>query len=713
MNRIKNFIKYIPNKLLLTIITLLLLIYAIIALYLSSIILLFTEIETFWRIILIIVILILTFIFILSGANLLLQNKIKKIIPYFITVIIFGIIQLTGAYYIDKLYSSINKISKEEITYSTSIVTLIDSDLNKIEDLKNKKIGIISNKDSIDGYIISKEIIDTYKLDKNNTFIEYDEFILMLSDLYNKVLDAIFISSNYVTMFSAVDQFENISSETKIIFSLSKKMKKEGKNNVVKKKLTDPFTLLIMGVDSKAEDIHSGSAFNGDSLMLITFNPNTLNATILSIPRDSYVPIMCLKNKAKDKITHAAWYGEKCMIDTIENFTDINIDYYIKTNFKGLVRLVDTLGGIEVDVPITFCEQNSNRQWGNKTIYVKKGLQTLNGEQALALARHREDLKRCGEYYVNNKMNDIKRGLNQQLVLKAIVNKAKEIKNINKVYDILNIVEKNVDTNMTTSQILSFYNIFKDIVKHNKMPNNNEILSFQRLYLSGYDQYIYDDQFRKIYYYIPYNGSIQDIVEAMKINLNLKTPELIKTFSFSINDPYELKLIGKGPYSEKRIAVVPDFTKNTKEFALNWGTNNNIKITFNIIESNDDDYHQDQIIEQNIPPNSLLSRINTDVGIILTIVNKTSSISEKINCTLSENEEHEKCIVPNFIDKSITDVDNWLNSIIYNFIATKSKETTTDPLKNSIVFEQNIPAGSKVIDLTGTEFIIKYYLLEE
>ena len=52
---------------------------------------------------------------------------------------------------------------------------------------------------------------------------------------------------------------------------------------------------------------------------------------------------------------------------------------------------------------------------------------------------------------------------------------------------------------MTTSQILSFYNIFKDIVKHNKMPNNNEILSFQRLYLSGYDQYIYDDQFRKIF----------------------------------------------------------------------------------------------------------------------------------------------------------------------------------------------------------------------
>ena len=61
-----------------------------------------------------------------------------------------------------------------------------------------------------------------------------------------------------------------------------------------------------------------------------------------------------------------AWQGEDCMIDTIENFLDITIDYYVKINFAGVVQLVDTLGGVEIDVPYNLCEQNSKRQWGCK-----------------------------------------------------------------------------------------------------------------------------------------------------------------------------------------------------------------------------------------------------------------------------------------------------------------------------------------------------------
>ena len=76
--------------------------------------------------------------------------------------------------------------------------------------------------------------------------------------------------------------------------------------------------------------------------MLITFNPETLNTTMLSIPRDTYVPITCFSGQAKSKITHAAWNGETCMMNTIENFTGINIDYYVKINFKGVI-IMDNL----------------------------------------------------------------------------------------------------------------------------------------------------------------------------------------------------------------------------------------------------------------------------------------------------------------------------------------------------------------------------------
>lgn len=86
----------------------------------------------------------------------------------------------------------------------------------------------------------------------------------------------------------------------------------------------------------------SSSSSNSDTLIVVTFNPDTLTATMLSIPRDSYVPISCNGN-AKSKITHAGWQGVSCVENTIENFLDIDIDYYVKLNFKGLVGLVDAL----------------------------------------------------------------------------------------------------------------------------------------------------------------------------------------------------------------------------------------------------------------------------------------------------------------------------------------------------------------------------------
>ena len=147
-------------------------------------------------------------------------------------------------------------------------------------------------------------------------------------------------------------------------------MKLENKNNILasNKKLDEPFTVLLMGVDSTLNSINTNTAFNGDTLMLITFNPKTLNATIFSIPRDLYVPITC-RNNGKAKINSSSVGGVSCVIDTIENLVDIKIDYYSKINFKGVVDLVNALGGIDVNVTYSFCEQDSKRSFKNM-IYV-------------------------------------------------------------------------------------------------------------------------------------------------------------------------------------------------------------------------------------------------------------------------------------------------------------------------------------------------------
>lgn len=710
MKKIKDAYLQSPFKTFLLITSLLLFIYFGSSIYLSFNLLLFSKIETFLRIVIILIVFFVTFLIIYKYYQSLLKSKKKtKIIVIIITLLI--IIQLISAFAINKIYRSLGNINKNQITYTTNLITLTNNDINNINDVKNKKLAIINDKHNIEGYIISQEIINRYKLDQNNEIIQYESFIQMLNDLYDQTVDAIFVSGNYITMFSAIESFEEIKLDTKIIVSQSKKENKT-KEKTKEKVLTEPFTILIMGVDSTKEDINSGSAFNGDALILITFNPKTLNTTILSIPRDTYVPIMCFKNKTENKITHAAWHGENCMIKTIENFTNIKIDYYVKINFKGVVDLVNALGGIQMDVPITFCEQNSKREWGNKTIYLKAGWQTINGEEALALARHREDLKICGKYYVNNNMNDLKRGLNQQLVLGAILNEVKNINSINKIYNLLNIIEKSIDTNLKTNQILNFYNIGKDIIKHNKKIKNDDILLLERLYLNGYDQYIYDPSFGKsLYNYNYYQESLNEVIIAMKINLELEEPLLIKTFSFSINEPYQQQIIGKDISGKKRIQVVPNFTVRSRQEAIDWGINNNIKIAFDIIDSADNDYLQNQIIKQSVPINTLLSHINAN-GIILTIINKIQPKTEKINCTLLENENISDCLMPNLINNSISEVDKWLNKIHFNFIVTKIKETTIDPLKNGIIFEQSAEPNCKISDI-GAELIIKYYMLEE
>lgn len=479
--------------------------------------------------------------FTITGFKCIKKNKTKNYVWYFIFLIIFISAELFISININKISNSLSKITNTEAGYSSSIVVLKDSNIKSIDDLDDKKIGMISDSNNIEGYTLPMEVVEEEKIDEKS-IIKYDDFIEMINDLYDNEIDAMFISSSYVSMFVTEDGFENIAEETKVIYEKSKKAIK--KQNTTGKTLNEPFTLLIMGVDSSSSSLKKSNSFNGDTLMLITFNPNTMNATILSIPRDTKVPIACTKSKAKNKINSTGAYGADCVMDTITNFTGIEIDYWVKVNFQGVISLVDALGGIEVDVPYAFCESDSKRRFGNNTIYIEKGLQTLNGEQALAFARNRHTWPAyCGKKYSNYTSNDFIRGQNQQQIVKAAVNKLKNIRSLSEVYEILDIVGDNIDTNIDKDTMITGFDTFKNIIFNSKNINSDDFIGTQRLYLSGYDNTI-----NGIYYFEYYKQSLEEIVDAMEINLELKEPEMDKEFSFSINSPYEDKQIGKGTY---------------------------------------------------------------------------------------------------------------------------------------------------------------------
>lgn len=573
--------------------------------YFTYSLMLLKSIETKIRIGIIIFLIILSILFIKTIIkNIFKKKKIKTIIITIISLIISAGIIILG-YNINRVYSAIANISSTSQTYSSSIITRINSEINDIKDLSQEKIGILSDKESIDGYQIPQEIISENKLE--NEIIEYDNYLELINALLDEKINAIFLPTNYQILFANIQGLENLKETTKIIYTKDKNVKVKKTLNT--KNLDEPFTILLMGVDSENEEI-KGSSFNGDSLVLITFNPKTLNATMLSIPRDTYTPITCFAGQKKNKITHAAWYGETCMMSTIENMFDINIDYYVKINFKGVVNIVDALGGVDVNVPYNFCEQNSNREFGSNTIYVREGQQTLNGEQALALARNRHPwTEYCSYEWTNYNSNDFIRGQNQQLVIQGMLNKIKNINSIDTFYDMLDSISKSMETNMSTDNILSFYNIAKDILSKN--TNNTSDLSsligFEKMYLSGYDQTIVDyDGINNtgsglaLYNFVPYSGSIKDISDAMKANLGLQEQQITKKYEFDINNPYEQYIIGKGNYTDYSLSLLPSFVGRDVSEAQSYCNARGISLTINKVETTSSSL-DGEIMTQSLP----------------------------------------------------------------------------------------------------------------
>jgi len=299
----KKIIKVTTN--IFTIIQLLVMAFVIYSIYLIN------GIETEIRYFIMILTLIVNIVFIIILKRILRKNKlIRYIIFIIISAIIIGVQGFLG-FFIFKTYSSLDGLNKNKITYTSALVVLDEKDY-KIDNLKNLNIGIINDTTSIDGYVLGVKIIEEKKLNDKNTIIEYEDFSTLMADLYNETLDAIIISSNYPSMFKSIDEYEKIETETKIIYEKSKEYTKseiadytgeEMVNFNTSDKVDKPFTVLVMGIDSAAKTLNKNATGNGDALMLVTFNPKTLNATILSIPRDTYVPIACFANQKENKIT--------------------------------------------------------------------------------------------------------------------------------------------------------------------------------------------------------------------------------------------------------------------------------------------------------------------------------------------------------------------------------------------------------------------------
>lgn len=479
--------------------------------------------------------------------------KKKKIWFTILTIftIIFAVIFGVTSHYIDFVYQKIeNFVTKDTSTYTTVLIGLKGTTLTN-----DSKIGMITDESDRTGYILPLEFMKKENMKQEISY--YGNYTELLEALYNKEVDAIFITKDYPILYRNEEKYQNIANETEILKEYSKEMKTEESELLAStKSLTEPFTVLFLGVDSESKDgLDANAAFNGDTLMLVTFNPKTLTATMLSFPRDTYVPIYSSSDRMlyQNKINASAAYGTASTVNTIEHLTGINIDYFVKVNFQGVIDLVNTLGGIDVDVEQPtysyyvsiygegrLCESNSLRSTlPTDLVCMNTGMQHLNGEQALAYSRNRYG-------FING---DLDRNRHQQQVIEAVAKQLMKSSNLSTFENLLDTISKNIATNMKTNQILSFYQSIKGML--GKALNGEDFISIQKLALQTF------------YFTSPYGlscvgyyqGSLDTVVEAMKENLGLIDIETVKTFSYDYSEDYEItsETIGTGIYSGGKV----------------------------------------------------------------------------------------------------------------------------------------------------------------
>ena len=584
-----------------------------------------TGVETLLRIF--VIVLFILYLLFYSFWNLLnlLQRKYKGLIITTLISILLTVIFFVGSYYINYIYKNLDGMQEnEKIIYTTYLITLKDSSFNE-----ESKIGIINKTIDNDNHELSTKLYKNKKLDNDTT--EYNDYIKMIGDLYNGNIEAIFVPGNYVTLFKNENGFENIASDTKVIYEYSEKRQNEDLNLVSDKDFNEPLTFLFLGVDSEGDGLNANAAFNGDTLMLMSFNPKTLDAILLSIPRDTYVPIACNHNNYA-KINSSAAYGTSCVISTIDNLLDINIDYYVKINFKGVVDLVEAVGGVEVNVEAPsymadkyggkVCEQNSDRQFGNKLVCMNPGMQTLNGEQALAYSR-------CRHMYIGSDLDRVK---HQQQVVEALANKAMHFSSIKEFQDILNAVSKNIATNMDTDTILSGYNVAKNVLG-NKLSGKDSI-NIEKATLETYSLNVYvPSQGRNTSAQGYYKDSLLDIQKSFNVILGKEKKELIKSFNFSVNETYEKSAPGKGKRTGASGELLPSFVGKTVSEVESFGSSHNIKINVRYVDSGSEYYNSDVAVglvgNQSVHKDVLLSSVSE---ITIYVVN-----SKETNNNVSEN----------------------------------------------------------------------------
>ena len=310
----------------------------------------------------ILVTVLLVFVASFSIRNFYFSKKSKKNTR--ILLIIFNALNLIAIFSIYQFVEFANQMNESATTssYSMSVAVLADSPINEINQLKKVTAPIDIDEENI------LRFVDEIKI-KQNKIIELEKINSYL-DAYNSLIagktEAIVLNE----AFEKIIETEHPDYLSKIKKLYVKKLTKKVKGPKMNK--GDSFNIYVSGIDTYGS---INEVSRSDVNIILTVNTKTKKVLITTTPRDSYVPIAIGGNNQKDKLTHAGIYGVDASIKTLENLYNIDLNYYVRLNFTSFLKLIDYLGGIDVDNDKAFTAEHNGQYYAAGRIH-------LNADQA-------------------------------------------------------------------------------------------------------------------------------------------------------------------------------------------------------------------------------------------------------------------------------------------------------------------------------------------
>ena len=371
---------------------------------------------------------IIVVLLILFGVTFGLQYvKNKAYIVGIVISIILSILQAIGIVYMmkaDKLMADVGGANYK--TDNMIVVVKKDNPASNLMDASMYRFGTQTAVDQKNTQTmldnINKALGREVKVEQYGTVQELANALLegrVDAAVYNQALDGLI-----------TDSIEDYSDKVRVLYHYGIETELEQETADV----GEPFNVYISGIDV---DGPIATNSRSDVNIIMTVNPNTKKILLTTTPRDYYVQIPDISGEQRDKLTHAGIYGVDASMRTLEQLYGIDISYYARVNFSSLVKIVDTLGGVDVDSDFEFTAGGYQ---------FKQGMNHLDGKQALAFSRERYSFED----------GDNQRGKDQEKVLTAILNKAMSPAILSNASALIADVSDSVQTNMTQEEMAKF-----------------------------------------------------------------------------------------------------------------------------------------------------------------------------------------------------------------------------------------------------------------